>query len=70
MNYKVVIMYDNEYEGYIVDVPELVGCMSQGVRCPWWVVCCLLCVVCCSLQVVYQRTMDILSNNTQLTTYN
>ncbi len=23
-------MYDKEYEGYIVDVPELVGCMSQG----------------------------------------
>ncbi len=30
MNYKVVIMYDKEYEGYVVDVPELVGCMSQG----------------------------------------
>lgn len=29
MNYKVVIMYDTEYEGYIVDVPELEGCMSQ-----------------------------------------
>ena len=30
MNYKVVIMYDSEYQGYVVDVPELVGCMSQG----------------------------------------
>jgi predicted RNase H-like HicB family nuclease len=30
MNYKVVIMYDSEYKGYVVDVPELVGCMSQG----------------------------------------
>lgn len=30
MNYKVVLMYDSEYEGYVVDVPELAGCMSQG----------------------------------------
>jgi predicted RNase H-like HicB family nuclease len=30
MTYKVVITYDAEYEGYVVDVPELVGCMSQG----------------------------------------
>lgn len=30
MNFKVVIMYDTEYKGYVVDVPELVGCMSQG----------------------------------------
>jgi predicted RNase H-like HicB family nuclease len=30
MNYKVVIIYDKEYEGYVIDVPELVGCMSQG----------------------------------------
>ncbi len=30
MNYKAVIMYDSEYGGYVVDVPELVGCMSQG----------------------------------------
>ncbi|MBF0338334.1 MAG: type II toxin-antitoxin system HicB family antitoxin [Magnetococcales bacterium] len=28
--FKVIIMYDHEYEGYVVDVPELVGCMSQG----------------------------------------
>jgi predicted RNase H-like HicB family nuclease len=30
MKFKVVISYDNEYSGYVVDVPELVGCMSQG----------------------------------------
>jgi len=30
MKFKVVIMYDSEYKGYVVDVPELVGCMSQG----------------------------------------
>ncbi len=23
-------MYDPEYHGYIADVPELTGCMSQG----------------------------------------
>lgn len=28
--FKVVIMYDPEYAEYVVDVPELVGCMSQG----------------------------------------
>ena len=30
MKYKVLIMYDKEYGGYVVDVPELNGCMSQG----------------------------------------
>lgn len=30
MTYKVMIMYDFDYKGYIVDVPELAGCMSQG----------------------------------------
>lgn len=30
MKFKVIITYDPEYKGYIVDVPELVGCMSQG----------------------------------------
>jgi predicted RNase H-like HicB family nuclease len=29
-NYKVVLMYDTEYKGYVVDVPELPGCMTQG----------------------------------------
>ncbi len=28
--FSVVLMYDAEYEGYVVEVPELVGCMSQG----------------------------------------
>lgn len=27
---KLFIMYDKEYEGYVVDVPELTRCMSQG----------------------------------------
>jgi len=30
MKFKVVITYDQEYKGYVIDVPELVGCMSQG----------------------------------------
>lgn len=30
MKFKVVITYDPEYEGYVIDVPELIGCMSQG----------------------------------------
>ena len=30
MKYKVVILYDPEYEGYVVEAPELPGCMSQG----------------------------------------
>jgi predicted RNase H-like HicB family nuclease len=30
MKYKVIITYDKEYSGYVVDVPELIGCMSQG----------------------------------------
>ena len=30
MKFKVVITYDSEFNGYVVDVPELVGCMSQG----------------------------------------
>ncbi|GBD39709.1 hypothetical protein HRbin37_01995 [bacterium HR37] len=30
MRFKVVITYDPEYKGYVVDVPELFGCMSQG----------------------------------------
>ncbi|GBD88533.1 hypothetical protein BMS3Abin03_02469 [bacterium BMS3Abin03] len=30
MNFKVIIMYDSEYKGYVVDVPSLNGCMSQG----------------------------------------
>ncbi len=30
MKFKVIISYDSEYDGYVVDVPELVGCKSQG----------------------------------------
>jgi predicted RNase H-like HicB family nuclease len=26
----VNLLYDAEYEGYVADVPELPGCMSQG----------------------------------------
>ena len=28
--FRVVITHDLEYKGYVVDVPELPGCMSQG----------------------------------------
>lgn len=30
MKFKVIITYDPEYKGYVTDVPELEGCMSQG----------------------------------------
>jgi len=30
MNYKILLTYDNEYQGYVVEVPQLPGCMSQG----------------------------------------
>ncbi|PJA98349.1 MAG: HicB family protein [Ignavibacteriales bacterium CG_4_9_14_3_um_filter_30_11] len=30
MRFKVIITYDKDYKGYVVDVPELNGCMSQG----------------------------------------
>ena len=30
MRFNVIITYDKEYKGYVVDVPVLVGCMSQG----------------------------------------
>ncbi|TAL67489.1 MAG: type II toxin-antitoxin system HicB family antitoxin [Bacteroidetes bacterium] len=30
MHYKVVITYDKEYGAYVVDVPWLFGCLSQG----------------------------------------
>lgn len=30
MRFKIIVTYDKEYKGYVVDVPELVGCMSQG----------------------------------------
>ena len=30
MKYFLSIVYDSEYEGYVVDVPQLPGCMTQG----------------------------------------
>ena len=30
MRVTVNLIYDAEYEGYVADVPELPGCMSQG----------------------------------------
>ena len=30
MRYLMNLIYDPEYEGYVADVPQLPGCMSQG----------------------------------------
>ena len=30
MRVIVNLVYDDEYKGYVADVPELPGCMSQG----------------------------------------
>ena len=30
MRLTVTLVYDDEYRGYVADVPELPGCMSQG----------------------------------------
>jgi len=30
MRLIVNLVYDTEYKGYVADVPELPGCMSQG----------------------------------------
>ncbi|MFB3786794.1 MAG: type II toxin-antitoxin system HicB family antitoxin [bacterium] len=30
MQFQVLFTYDPEYHGYVADVPELPGCMSQG----------------------------------------
>lgn len=30
MQVVVNLIYDDEYKGYVADVPELPGCMSQG----------------------------------------
>ena len=30
MRLMVNLVYDDEYGGYVADVPELPGCMSQG----------------------------------------
>lgn len=30
VKFKVYLEYDAEYNGYVVDVPSLPGCMAQG----------------------------------------
>ena len=30
MSFQAVFTYDPEYKGYVVEVPELPGCLSQG----------------------------------------
>jgi predicted RNase H-like HicB family nuclease len=30
MKFQVVFTFDPDYQGYVADVPELPGCMSQG----------------------------------------
>ena len=30
MKFQVIFTYDSEYQGYIAEVPELPGCVSQG----------------------------------------
>jgi predicted RNase H-like HicB family nuclease len=30
MKFKVIFTFDSEYEGYVVEVPELPGCVSQS----------------------------------------
>ena len=30
MKFQVLFLYDSEYEGYVAEVPELPGCLSQG----------------------------------------
>ncbi|MFB2933831.1 type II toxin-antitoxin system HicB family antitoxin [Aerosakkonemataceae cyanobacterium BLCC-F154] len=30
MKFKVIFTFDPEYEGYVAEVPELPGCLSQG----------------------------------------
>ncbi|MFM9872538.1 MAG: type II toxin-antitoxin system HicB family antitoxin [Fimbriimonadaceae bacterium] len=30
MKFQVVFSFDEEYQGYVADVPELPGCISQG----------------------------------------
>ena len=30
MRFQVVFTYDSQYDGYVADVPELPGCMSEG----------------------------------------
>ena len=30
MKFQVIVTFDDEYQGYVVEVPELPGCFSQG----------------------------------------
>ena len=30
MKFQVIFSYDDEYAGYVAEVPELPGCFSQG----------------------------------------
>ncbi len=30
MKFQVLYTYDDEYNGYVAEVPELPGCLSQG----------------------------------------
>jgi predicted RNase H-like HicB family nuclease len=30
VKFQVIFIFDLEYEGYVAEVPELPGCMSQG----------------------------------------
>jgi predicted RNase H-like HicB family nuclease len=30
MKFQVIFTFDPEYEGYVAEVPELPGCLSQG----------------------------------------
>ncbi|MEH1911936.1 type II toxin-antitoxin system HicB family antitoxin [Nostoc sp.] len=30
MKFQVIFTFDAEYEGYVAEVPELPGCVSQG----------------------------------------
>ncbi|MEH2119552.1 type II toxin-antitoxin system HicB family antitoxin [Nostoc sp.] len=30
MKFQVIFTFDSEYKGYVAEVPELLGCVSQG----------------------------------------
>jgi predicted RNase H-like HicB family nuclease len=30
MKFQVIFTFDSEYQGYVAEVPELPGCVSQG----------------------------------------
>mgnify|MGYP001614832076 CR=1 FL=1 len=34
MKFKVDLVYDPEYDGYVAECPSLPGCMSQGKTVP------------------------------------